>query len=104
MKTQDDRKFETDHVMPETQKYRDLWSWLHRYGNGAVHWTVFADLDLTQQASGALTDLHSLLRDGSNEEILEFFDEARADMRSEPKSDMNSPGDRLLTRWAIPTD
>lgn len=90
--------------MPETQQYQDLMSWLHRYGNGTVHWTVFADLNLTQQASGALTDLHNLLRNGSDEEILEFFDKVRTNMRSEVKTGMESPGDRLLTRWAIPTD
>lgn len=54
--------------MPNTQEYEDLFSWLHRYGNGAVHWTVFADLNLTQQASSALTDLHTLLRYGTDKE------------------------------------
>lgn len=51
-----------------------------------------------------MTDLHTLLRYGTDEEILEFFDKARSDMRSEPKIDMGRAEDRLLTPWAIPTD
>lgn len=104
MKTRDYGMSEGEHGMSNAQEYRDLLSWLHRYGNGAVHWTVFADLDLTQQASGALTDLHSLLRNSSDEEILEFFDKARSDRWSTVKIDMDNPEDRLLTPWANPTD
>lgn len=104
MKTQEYRQYEGDHVTREPQEYRDLLSWLRRYGNGAVHWTLFADLDLTQQASGALTDLHRLMRHGSDEEILAFFSNARSDMRSEAMIDKDSPADGLLMRWGTPTD
>ncbi|HSH43802.1 MAG TPA: hypothetical protein VK973_16900 [Arenicellales bacterium] len=104
MNTQERRQYDPDHVTREPQEYGELLSWLHRYGNGSVHWTVFADLDLTQQASGALTDLHRLLRQGSDEEILEFFNNARSDMRSEVKTYVDGPGDRTLMRWAVPTD
>lgn len=90
--------------MSNTQQYQDLLSWLHRYGNGTVHWTVFADLNVTQEASNALTDLHGLLRHGSDDEILEFFAEARSGMRPRAKTDMAMLEDRLLAPWAIPTD
>lgn len=90
--------------MPKSQEYQNLQSWLHQYGNAAVHWTVFADLNVTERASGALTDLHRLLRSGSDEELLEFFNRARLDMRSEPKTDMESSEDTPLALWATPTD
>lgn len=90
--------------MHKAQEYQNLHSWLHHYGNGAVHWTVFADLNVTQRASDALTDLHRLMRNGSDEELLEFFNKARSDMRSESKTDMDSPGDMRLALWATPTD
>lgn len=90
--------------MPKSQEYQDLQSWLHHYGSGTVHWAVFADLNVTQRASGALADLHRLLRNSSDEELLEFFNNARSDMRSESKTDIDSPYDMLQAPWATPTD
>lgn len=90
--------------MPKSQEYQNLQSWLHQYGNAAVHWTVFADLNVTQRASDALTDLHSLLRSGSDEELLEFFNRARLNMRSEPKITTESLENTPLAPWATPTD
>jgi hypothetical protein len=90
--------------MPETRKYQHLHAWINRYGNGAVHWTVFTDLDFTQRAARALTDLHKLLRDGTDEDILAFFRKARTKMPSETTRKVDDHESTFPAPWATPTD